>query len=77
MLMTVFAALPLDQPFIAFALVLCFCMTVATFISHTVASLILLPIILAVGQTLGMAEVVIMCSAFTSESLALFAVYWW
>jgi di/tricarboxylate transporter len=42
-------------------------MTVATFISHTVASLILLPIILAVGQTLGMAEVMIMCSAFAGE----------
>eukprot|EP01034_Spumella_vulgaris_P023241 gene23241-29445_t len=57
-------ALPLDNPFIAFVLILCFCMTVATFISHTVASLILLPIILAVGQTLGMAEIVVMCSAF-------------
>lgn len=37
--------LPYDDPWITLLIVLCFCLLVATFVSHSVASLILMPII--------------------------------
>lgn len=65
-------ALPLAQPWLAFFCVLAFCCTVATFVSHTVASLILMPIIASIGRTLDMPEAVVLGAAFAvSAAMAL------
>lgn len=45
-------------------IILCFAGVVATFVSHTVASIILMPIISKIGVTLGMPEVMVVSSAF-------------
>lgn len=60
--------LPLSKPWLAFAMILCFCNTTATFVSHTVASLILMPIIASIGMTLDMPQEVVIGSAFASKS---------
>lgn len=51
----------------AYLIILTFAITIATFISHTVASLILMPIIMMIGMTLKMPEVVVISSAFAGE----------
>lgn len=58
------AALPLGQPWMALVIILLFCLTAATFVSHTVASLILMPVIATLGISLGMPEIAVMGSAF-------------
>lgn len=64
--------LPLQQPWWAFFLILVFCCVVATFVSHTVASLILMPIIASIGKTLDMPEAVVLGAAFAvSGAMAL------
>lgn len=52
--------------------ILLFAGTIATFVSHTVAAIILLPIISEIGIKLGIPEVTIMGSAFSiSAAMAL------
>eukprot|EP00599_Poterioochromonas_sp_BG-1_P000069 CAMPEP_0173146114 /NCGR_PEP_ID=MMETSP1105-20130129/8290_1 /TAXON_ID=2985 /ORGANISM="Ochromonas sp., Strain BG-1" /LENGTH=531 /DNA_ID=CAMNT_0014060233 /DNA_START=102 /DNA_END=1697 /DNA_ORIENTATION=+ len=58
------AVLPLSSPFLALICVLFFCCTVATFVSHTVASLILMPIITSIGLSLDIAQPMVVGSAF-------------
>jgi di/tricarboxylate transporter len=41
-----------------------FCGTIATFVSHTVASIILMPIIAKIGVSLAIPQVVVVGSAF-------------
>lgn len=62
------AALPLGQPWMALVIILLFCLTAATFVSHTVASLILMPVIATLGISLGMPEIAVMGSAFAGTS---------
>lgn len=58
------SALPLSSPWVAAVCVVVFCGAVATFVSHTVASLILMPIVTSVGQTIGRTQIVVIGSAF-------------
>lgn len=63
------AVLPLSSPFLALICVLFFCCTVATFVSHTVASLILMPIITSIGLSLDIAQPMVVGSAFASKKI--------
>lgn len=64
--------LPVDNPWLALLCILLFCGTVSTFVSHTVASIILMPIIAKIGVTMHMPEVVVIGSAFAvSAAMAL------
>lgn len=56
--------LPLDAPWIALIMIILFTLTTATFVSHTVAALILMPVISTLGITLGTPEVAVIGSAF-------------
>lgn len=67
MLLLSFLALPLQNPFLALICVLFFCCLVATFVSHTVASLILMPIITSIGVSLEIPEEMVLGSAFASK----------
>lgn len=51
----------------ALVIILLFCLTAATFVSHTVASLILMPVIATLGISLGMPEIAVMGSAFAGS----------
>ncbi|KAJ1432819.1 Sodium:sulfate symporter transmembrane region-domain-containing protein [Ochromonadaceae sp. CCMP2298] len=65
-------ALPLQQPWMATAIIVGFSMTIATFVSHTVAALVLFPLISTIGVKLGMPEIAVMGSAFAvSAAMAL------
>lgn len=64
--------LPLQQPWWAFFLILVFCCVVATFVSHTVASLILMPIIASIGKTLDMPEAVVLGAAFAGQMMIVY-----
>lgn len=44
--------LPYDDPWVTLVIILSFCLVVSTFVSHTVASLILMPIITEVWRIL-------------------------
>ena len=59
--------LPLTSPWWAMMTILLFTGTVATFVSHTVASLILTPIIINIGITLGIPEKVVIGAAFAGK----------
>lgn len=56
--------LPLDHPWLSMFYILLFAGTIASFVSHTVASIILMPIISRIGASLDMPEVIVMGSAF-------------
>eukprot|EP00981_Chlorochromonas_danica_P001007 scaffold233_cov174-Ochromonas_danica.AAC.47 len=56
--------LPLNDPWLSFVIILCFACGVATFVSHTVASLILMPIIASIGLSLEIPQVLVIGSAF-------------
>ena len=60
-------ALPLDHAWFALLIILLFCLTAATFVSHTVASLILMPVIANLGVNLGMPQVAVIGSAFAGK----------
>jgi phosphate transporter len=60
-------ALPLRQHWLALFCILLFCGCIATFISHTVAAIILMPIIARIGISLAIPEVVVVGSAFASK----------
>ena len=62
-----YIALPLDNPWVALVIILLFCLTAATFVSHTVASLILMPLISTLGVAMGMPEIAVIGSAFASK----------
>jgi phosphate transporter len=59
--------LPVDSAFWALICVLFFCCTVATFVSHTVASLILMPIITSIGTSFNIPEPMVIGAAFASK----------
>ncbi len=61
-------ALPSSSPWLALIFVLFVCCVIATFISHTVASLILMPIITTIGRQFGVAEPMLIGAAFAGES---------
>ena len=66
------SSLPLTRPWVALLYILIFCGTIATFVSHTVASIILMPAIARIGVSLHMPEVVVIGSAFAvSAAMAL------
>jgi di/tricarboxylate transporter len=58
--------LPYDDPWLTMLCILMFCLFIATFVSHTVASLILMPIISRIGMDLGIPKTVVVGSAFAS-----------
>lgn len=58
------AVLPMNHFWPAMVLILCFCMSVATFVSHTVAAIILLPLVVQLGTTLGNPMAVVVCAVF-------------
>lgn len=60
-------SLPLNYPWISLFCILMFCGSIATFISHTVAAIILMPIIARIGVSLAIPEVVVVGSAFASK----------
>lgn len=60
-------ALPLSNPWLAFVFILLFSGSVANFISHTVASLILMPIIVNIGITLGIPKMMVIGTAFSGK----------
>ena len=65
-------SLPASSPWLALLCVLFFCGTIATFVSHTVASIILMPIIVRIGVSMHMPEVMVIGSAFAvSAAMAL------
>ena len=57
-------ALPLDEPWVALIYILLFTGIIATFVSHTVAALIILPIVTKVGITMNMPEHIVISAAF-------------
>lgn len=57
----------MQSPWLALVCILMFAATVATFVSHTVAALILLPIITKIGVNLGIAEVTVIGAALASK----------
>jgi di/tricarboxylate transporter len=61
--------LPVGEPWLALLLILCFSASVATFVSHTVAALILLPVISTIGVSLGFPVVAVVGSAFAGVTL--------
>ena len=66
------ASLPSGEPFLALLYILLFCGCIATFVSHTVASIILMPAIARIGVSMHMPEVVVIGSAFAvSAAMAL------
>jgi len=68
----IIAILPLDKPWLALLYILFFCGVIATFVSHTVASIILMPVISSIGAQAGLPEVVTIGSAFAiSAAMAL------
>jgi phosphate transporter len=56
--------LPYSDPWTTLVIVLFFCLVVSTFVSHTVASLILMPIIAEVGLQLGKPKMFVIGAAF-------------
>jgi phosphate transporter len=65
-------SLPLDRPWIALVYILLFCASISTFVSHTVASIILMPVIARIGVSMQIPEVVVIGSAFAvSAAMAL------
>jgi phosphate transporter len=58
--------LPLKKHWLALVCILLFSSVIATFISHTVAAIILMPIISRIGISLAIPEVVVVGSAFAS-----------
>ena len=60
-------ALPLGHPWLSLLCILFFCGGIATFVSHTVAAIILLPLIARIGVSLAIPEVVVVGSAFASN----------
>ena len=66
------SSLPVTRPWLALLYILLFCGTIATFVSHTVASIILMPAIARIGLSMNMPEVVVIGSAFAvSAAMAL------
>jgi phosphate transporter len=64
--------LPLGRPWIALVYILLFCGTISTFVSHTVASIILMPVIARIGVSMQIPEAVVIGSAFAiSAAMAL------
>ena len=64
--------LPLRNPWLALIFILSFVLTISIFVSHTVASIILMPIIARIGVSLQIPEVVVIGSAFAvSGAMAL------
>jgi phosphate transporter len=64
--------LPLRNPWLALVFILSFVLTISIFVSHTVASIILMPIIARIGVSLQIPEVVVIGSAFAvSGAMAL------
>lgn len=66
MLMFVSPVLPLEHPWLALMCILFFCGGIATFVSHTVAAIILMPVIARIGVSLAIPEMVVVGSAFAS-----------
>ena len=65
-------SLPLGRPWMALVYILLFCGGIATFVSHTVASIILMPVIARIGVSIQIPEVVVIGSAFAvSAAMAL------
>lgn len=65
-------SLPLGKPWIALLYILLFCGGIATFVSHTVASIILMPVIARIGVSIQIPEVAVIGSAFAvSAAMAL------
>ena len=65
-------SLPVASPWLTLLYVLLFCGAIATFVSHTVASIILMPIIARIGVSMLMPEVMVIGSAFAvSAAMAL------
>jgi len=60
--------LPTNSPWLSFVVILFFACGVATFISHTVASLILMPIIASIGKSVGMPEVMMIGCAYAGNN---------
>jgi di/tricarboxylate transporter len=54
----------LSKPWVALLIILFFTSIVATFVSHTVASIILMPVIASIGKTLDMPAEVVIGTAF-------------
>lgn len=65
-------ALPAASPWISLFYLLCFCTAVSTFVSHTVAAIILLPIVTTVGISLDIPEVVVISCAFAGKDISCF-----
>lgn len=63
----IYLGLPYDDPWLTMLCILMFCLFVATFVSHTVASLILMPVISRIGMDLGIPKTVVVGSAFASK----------
>ena len=59
-----FLVLPMDSPRIAVLMVISFVCLVSTFVSHTVAALILIPMVLKLGVIMNLPAVLVICSAF-------------
>ena len=55
----------MSSPWTAMLCILAFTMLVSTFVSHTVASIILMPIITQIGVIVGIPQVIVIGSAFT------------
>jgi len=62
-----YIALPTASPWCSLLTLLFFATIVSTFVSHTVAAIILLPIVTTVGVSLGMPEVVVISCAFAGK----------
>jgi phosphate transporter len=66
--MLLLADLPLSHPWLAMLCIFAFTTVVATFVSHTVAAIILMPLLVTIGVELGCAEVLVLGSAFAVSS---------
>lgn len=62
-----FIVLPLNSPRIAVLVVTLFVCLVSTFVSHTVAALILIPLVLKLGVSMGIPAEMVICCAFAGK----------
>ena len=60
--------LPLGHPWLSLLCIILFALTVATFVSHTVASIVLMPIIARLGVSLHIPEVVVIGAAYAGNN---------
>lgn len=64
-MLTAFTVIPTDDPWFALVCFFFFALIVATFVSHTVASMILMPLVTQIGVNLGAPKMMVFGTALS------------